>query len=326
MGVVVSVVGSLPRPLFLIRSINRYRAGRIGMEELERAYRKATDRVLKKVSGAGAALSTDGMLRWDDVFTPFTRGLRGVEEDGLYRFFDNNFYYRVPVITGRLVLGAPLTVEWFKLASESAASYGLKLKPSLPGPLTFALLAQDKHYGSRLRVLEDFLRVLAAEVEALEEAGAEVVELQEPSLVDRHVSRRLVAADVRLLEEFSSTLRCKLWVHTYFGAGKYVAERLLSSSIPIVGLDYVEAPRTIHRLVESFSGREVALGVVDARNTRMEKLSKVARVLGMAVDAGASAVYATPNAMLEFLPEVVAYRKVRLLSRAVKLLGSGVDG
>ncbi len=43
---------------------------------------------------------TDGLYRWDDIFNPFIRFIEGVEVNGLFKFYENNFFYRSPVVRG----------------------------------------------------------------------------------------------------------------------------------------------------------------------------------------------------------------------------------
>ncbi len=320
MEVKASLVGGLPRPRSLAKAIGRFLSGKIGAEKLEEEYRRATLRAFRKMVDARVTIVTDGMFRWDDLFTPFSRGLGGVEENGLYRFFDNNFYYRVPVVKSELSLDKPLTVDWFKTAKQLAEGLGLVVKPVLPGPLTFACLSMDKYYGSREELAKAFARVVLKEAESLEEAGASIIEVHEPSLVDPKTKETLTRLGVKLLDEIAGSLSAKVWVQTYFSARSDVLRELLKSSVGIVALDLVEGREEALLLSGEVSGRAVALGVVDSRNTKMERVRDIVSIASRFAEAGASEIYLCPNCMMDFLPEIIAFRKLRRLGRAVREL------
>ncbi|HEX9640710.1 MAG TPA: methylcobamide--CoM methyltransferase, partial [Candidatus Krumholzibacteria bacterium] len=66
--------------------------------------------------------------------------------------------------------------------------------------------------------------------------------------------------------------------------------------------------------------KKLGLGIIDARNTRLESPEQIAeriRVLGDGVEP--DNIYVSPNTGLEFLPREVAQEKLRRLAQGVRM-------
>jgi Methionine synthase II (cobalamin-independent) len=84
-------------------------------EELERVYDEVTQGVIREQIEAGVELLTDGQIRWDDAISYLARKLEGTQRGGLLRWFDNNFYFRQPIIVGKLKRKENLVLsDWLK--------------------------------------------------------------------------------------------------------------------------------------------------------------------------------------------------------------------
>src|SRR5205823_1467355 len=158
-GVKTTVIGAYPKigddagGQELRRALHRRDRGEIGEAELAKVYDDVTRSTIAEIEAAGVDVVNDGQIRWDDLLAPFARTWSGVERGPLERFYDNNTYYRQPVISGPIVTDGRSLVRDFTFARGVAKT---QLKAAVPGPLTFATLtSHDEHFGS----LED--RVLA---------------------------------------------------------------------------------------------------------------------------------------------------------------------
>ena len=337
MSVRASLNGSYPRGAGLARLYSRLHSGRLSREGFERGVRAYTLKLFKLLKSSGITVFTDGMLRWDDILNPLIGFVEGVEVDGLVRFFDNNFFVRTPVVKDELRVGEGNPIpEWFetslRLAEEVFGNAGFTLKQPLPGPITLAEFSVNRHYSSywalmrgwREGVLEPLIRSLALR-------GLKVVEIHEPYLTWPGLRRSRLAGAVAELAEllsFCRDLGVDAWVLTYFGylgrVGKHLS-RVAESAV--VGIDpHVRGARKApHRLVRDYGLRRVALGLLDARNTKAERDREVRSAVKAVLRAGAEEVYVGNNAPLDFLPEPVAARKLRRLGRAVSKFFGGCE-
>lgn len=320
----ITVVGSYPKLPEVTEgpnvrnAISRFEAGRISLRELEAAVRQTVERVIREQEEAGVDLVTDGQIRWDDLVTPFARDLGSVDIGGLVRFFDNNVYYRRPVIKGRV---------WFRGSSlayevRQAKTFARKpLKVALPGPFTFARLSVDEHYHDLARLVMDVAEALNLEARALVEAGADVIQFDEPSLLFDATPE-----EVRLAREALRVAREGLGVpvalYTYFRDAEPLFGALLEFDVDIVGFDLASGPGLARRLAETDAGRKVGLGLVDGREWRLEGAEELARTIeAVGRRQGFDRLYVNPSCGLEFLPQGRALAKLRRLAEARALVG-----
>jgi methionine synthase II (cobalamin-independent) len=91
-----------------------------------------------------------------------------------------------------------------------------------------------------------------------------------------------------------------------------------------IGFDLVEAPAGWDLLSKVPAGRTVALGLIDARNTRLEDPAAVAASVAKARSLRSDLDYQlSPTASLEYLPADRAEQKLERLVAAAALAAKG---
>src|SRR5256712_5118884 len=159
----------------LRRALHRHDRGEIDEAELASVFDVVTRAAIGEMEAAGVDVVNDGQIRWDDALAPFVRAWGGVEQGSLERFYDNNTYFRQPVITGRVTSAGDTLARDFTFARSAAHA---ELKAAVCGPLTFASLAQDRHYRSFEDRVLAVAHAPAAGVRGLKTAGASLVHVQ----------------------------------------------------------------------------------------------------------------------------------------------------
>lgn len=179
--IVPALIGSLPRPIGLAKKIELYSIGRLSEEKLEEAYRSYTRKAFENLKKARIKVITDGLYRWDDIFNPLIRFIDGVEVNGLFKFYENNFFYRSPVVRGELSLKENPLPGWISIAQEIKEDVypEAELKAVLPGPVTLAYHSINEYYKDLNELTEAYATVLR---ELIKELDVKIMELQEPSL------------------------------------------------------------------------------------------------------------------------------------------------
>ncbi len=297
-----------PKQVNLRRALNRFDRGEISAEELEGAYRANITRVVKDQVAAGLDVVTDGQVRWDDLLNPFARNMEGVKLGGLTRFFDNNFYYRQPHIVDKVALKGPVTVADFNLACSVSS---VPVKPVVVGPFTFAKLCADEHYRSIEKLTLDLARALNQELVSLQAAGARMIQVDEPSLCFAPNQVELAKEALALMTE---GVEAKITLCLYFGGIKKIWPRLLTFPASTLAIDLVSHEENLDILKDGGTDKELALGVIDARNTKMEDEDDIINTLNRAAQlSSAETIYLSPNCGLEFLPYESARRKMELM-------------
>jgi 5-methyltetrahydropteroyltriglutamate--homocysteine methyltransferase len=324
MSVQTTVIGSYPKPppeggTFVLRkTLHALERGDATTDDLRAAHEELTREVIAEQESAGIDLVTDGAVRWDDIVTPFARRIAGFEIGGLLRFFDNNVYYRRPVCTGPIEWRGPATVDQFRFAQSVA---NVPVKAVIPGPATLAHLSIDEYYNDHTKFVMALASVLAQEAFELQAAGATVIQIDEPALLgapeDLDLARRalnLVAGELTTAETVLAT---------YFGDAKRLGGEIFTLPVHIFGLDFVSGPENREVLKLAPAGTRVQAGIVDARNTMLEKTDELSATMeSLAEIVGLENLWAAPSAGLEFLPREKARSKLERLAQVAKKVGA----
>ena len=315
-----TVVGNYPKigpgsnAPSLRTAISRHQLGRISEDKLHRVEDEVTKEVLLDQAQAGIDVVTDGHIRWDDPQTYFASQITGFEITGLIRYFDTNTYYRQPAAEAKLEWKAPISVADYRFA---AAHSEKPVKSTVIGPYTLAKLVRWPHYSDLQDVVMDLARILNQEARALAEAGAVIVQFDEPAILKNKGDFPLFSTAMSTLVEGVAT---KTALYSYFGDISGIASEFLSLPFNIIGLDFVMGDENFGSLSGFPESKELGLGIVDARNTKMETVDEIVRQIDrVAASVSLDRIRVGPSCGLEFLPRPTAYSKlVRMVEGVAK--------
>lgn len=294
---------------------NRRDQGKATDQDVLDAIAATNRRAIAVQERAGIDIVMDGAAGWDDAQTYVARGLEGVRIAGLIRYLDTNTYYRQPEIVGDVAWKAPITVDDYRAAAAAASR---PVKAFLPGPYSLYRFSKDLHYADPVRACRAVGAALAREAAALEDAGAAWIHFEEPWL------GKATAPDApavkAALEPLLAGRKARTVLHVPFGAPVAIFAAIRDLGWSVLGLDLVGAPAGWNLIREVPAGRGVALGLVDARNTRLEDPARVAAEAARARSMrGDLEFMLTTTASLEYLPADKAEAKVRGLVEAARL-------
>ncbi len=324
-------IGDSPELQILRRAIAAVDRGERTPADLAAAEAEMTRRAIEEQVRAGLELVTDGQIHWHDPVSHLAGKLSGVQVKGLLRFFDTNFYFRQPVLTAKPERKAPILLEEFALASSalgataSAAGKagGVALKPVLTGPYTLAKfsLAANSGMNSLEGRAAAYAQALAAEVRALAEAGAQLVQVDEPAVIKYPQDWQIFVQALQPLvqarrDAASAGHPVQLALYVYFHDCAPLYEKLADLPVDVVGIDFTYNPKLVDVVAAAGSPIPLGLGLVDGRNTKLEEPGAVARQVEklMPKIAGGKAYLGT-SCGLEYLPRDRAYAKLELLGR-----------
>ncbi len=297
----------------LRNALNLRDQGRITAEKLDEIYKDTIRRVIKEQEDAGVDIITDGQIRWDDLATPVAKNIDGIEIGGLIRFFDNNVYYRRPIIKSKVSFKNPSTVEQFKFAQANSKK---PVKAVLPGPYTLAKLSLDEHYHNIDKLTLDLAEILNQEAQELERAGAKYIQLDEPSLC---YSPDKVDLANKAIQKVYNNISVKKILFFYFGPVKSLLPKFLDTAVDIIGIDIVSKPENLDAILNNDFKQELILGCLDARNTKIESEQELFSLFEKVNKKIASEkIYISPCCGLEFLPHEAAQKKLQKMVEAVK--------
>lgn len=304
-------IGDTPEQQRLRKAITRRDKGSTTPAELREVEDEVTREAIAEQERAGLEILTDGQIRWDDAQTYLTRGLPGFAHTGLIRYFDTNTYYRQPVAEKPIRWEKPILTRDFQFAQALTSR---PVKAVLTGPYTIARLSLDRHYGALRPFVADLAKALNREAKALEAAGARYIQIDEPALCRNKADLDLAAEAIEAT--LDGVTRATTSLVTYFGDVCWGLERLARLPVGLIGLDLTvndHYPKALAKLGGFTKG--LALGILDARNTRLETVDdRMALLESLAGSLRGREVHLMPSAGLEFLPRATAYAKMELLS------------
>ncbi len=218
------------------------------------------------------------------------------------KWFDTNYHYIVP----EFVKDQQFEVFDTKVVDEfcEALALGIKTKPVLLSPVSFLLLGKEKEADfHRLDLLDRLLPVYVQLLKALEEKGAEWIQIDEPYLA-LDLDDRQRDAITKAYDYISSHTQLKILVATYFEGLKDNAALAASLPVAALHLDLVRCPEQLDAVLRILpADKLLSLGVVDGRNIWKNDLEQSLAVVRKAVEQlGAGRVWVAGSCSFLHVP------------------------
>ena len=290
------------------QSYARWEQGELSDKEFGRVQEEVTREVIEEQVRAGLDIATDGQIRWYDPISHFARKLGGCEVGGLLRFFDTNFYFRQPVIVGEVSWREPIVVGEFMFAKKVSK---VPLKPVLTGPYTLAKLSINRRGVKFEELLREFADAISREVGELGKAGADLIQIDEPAILKNQEDFELLKTAIE--EVTANNDKAKLALYTYFGDAVPLYQKFVKLPVDVIGFDFTYSPNLPNTIARLGCEKNLGLGLIDGRNTRLEGEREVLSTLKKLLpNIGSERVYLSPSCGLdEYLPRDVAFEKLK---------------
>ena len=320
MSIRTTMVGSYPKVTDsgadnLPGVIDRWQRKLVDDAGLEKEVQKVIHRVIGEQEQAGLDLVTDGQIRWEDLPHALVRGVLGTKRGTLRRFFDNNVYYRRVELNGHLQWQKSFVADEFQFAAKSSKK---PVKAVLPGPLTLVISTEPTPDQSREWLLSSYTDLLRKEVEALVKAGVRDLQIDEPAL---QPNDPLVSKTVEAINQIFKGVTARKWVALYFHDVSSILPQLAKLQADVLSLDLIAGPQLLKQLRGGIWPKEIALGLIDGRNTKLESVEEIKRQIGQLSDAvPLDSLWLTSNSGLEFLPHESALKKLQLMHQVAAAL------
>ncbi len=314
-----TVVGSYPKLPPAKKALKARRAGEISEEEFRRLVEEAIKGVVEDYIWAGVDIISDGEQSREDMVVYFAEVMGGFEPGEWVKIFDN-VYFRKPIIKGKIEWPGPMTVEDWRIATKY--SQGRPVKGIVTGPYTMTEWSFDLYYGDRREVVMEFARVLRREIEALVDAGARYIQIDEPAL-----STRPYPEEAELLKEaleyMVKGIDAKIIVHICFGRIEKILPYILDYPVDQFDLEFKNSDfRLLPYLKEYGYDKELGYGVIDVHSTQVETVEEVKAAIDrlMKLDIlPPEKIYVDPDCGLKRLPREIARAKLRNMVEAARL-------
>jgi len=292
------------------RSEELIEATRKNTENLDSLFQKETEEYISAQKNAGLGFVSDPLLKWDDIFRPFSN-LSTVTPTALNRIYEMNTFYRVLSFGGHDLVGGGNIVQ-----SNLDSSLPKNKTAAIPEPFTFAEL----HTSNEFKRKEDFVinlaKMLRVEIDSLVESGFEVIQLLAPSIAyNKEVDFGVVSDALKIITD---GLKAKTILHTYFGDVSTKIESLLDLPVSGLGFDITTTPASSIEK-HSFSNKSLTIGIINSFNTAIEKPQEcIKQVDEINAKTKPKESYVSNNFDLEYVPKEFAMDKISVLGEIAR--------
>jgi methionine synthase II (cobalamin-independent) len=292
------------------RSEELIEATRKNTENLDSLFQSETEGYISAQKNANLGFVSDPLLKWDDIFRPFSN-LEGVTPTALNRIYEMNTFYRVLSFDGSAFTDGGNTVK-----SNLDSSLPKNKTVAIPEPFTFAEL----HTSNEFKRKEDFVinlaKMLRVEIDSLVKSGFEAIQLLGPSIAyNNEVDFGLVSDALKIL---TSGLEAKTILHTYFGDVSKKIESLLDLPVSGLGFDITTTPASSIEK-HSFSDKLLTVGIINSFNTAIEKPQEcIKQVDEINAKTKPKESYVSTNFDLEYVPKEFAMNKISVLGEIAR--------
>jgi 5-methyltetrahydropteroyltriglutamate--homocysteine methyltransferase len=178
------VIGSLPRPQWVIDLIDELERDAISQDDFDGALDRAVRFAIEMQERAGIDIVTDGEWRRRTYFTGFARATEGFEDDVISVQLLDGLTKKWPGVVGKLRYVAPIAADEVRFVKSCTSRM---VKATLPSPYMIDRWFYDPDasgdaYPSREDLLEDAADVLRQEVLALRDEGVDLIQFDDPMI------------------------------------------------------------------------------------------------------------------------------------------------
>ncbi len=330
-----SLVGSYSQPNWLIdrdklggRLPPRTRAielWRVDPEQLSEAQNDATLIAIHEQEMAGLDIITDGEIRRESYSNRFATALTGVDLANPGTAIDRTGKLNpVPRITGRIRRQRPVEVEDVKFLR---AHTDRRIKMTVPGPFTMSQQAQNDFYENEWEMALDYAVAVNEEAQDLFNAGADIVQIDEPYMQARPEAARQYGLEAlnRALEDLTGETA----VHICFGYAAHQHDRPEGYSFlreladcPVHGVSIETAQSGLDcQILATLPDKKIILGVLDLSTHEVETPETVADTIRRALPhCPAERIIVAPDCGLKYLPREVAFGKIKAMAAGAALV------
>lgn len=308
------LTGIFPRPERLIEATRKSDPNLEDLVEVEER------KIIKLQRQYGLAYCSDPLLDWDDMLRPFTDDLPGLKSGPLNRIFENNTFYRMPLVMEKLD-GHPKYKGSVILKHIHTNLLGKsRRKIDLPDPFTITDLSDDRYYGNKVDLMFDIAKVLSKEIRFLVKSGFSMIQLNAPSIAYHEPKGdQLSQIGDAINEIVKHASGAKVYLHLYWGDISKIFPKLLDLDIDGIGIDFTRTP--LDSIKDYSIDMGLACGCLDAQNTRMEDPKSIAEFASHVLEAlSPKEFFITNSCDLEYIPYPFAIRKLTNMAKASFIL------
>lgn len=325
-----TVIGSHALPSWFWTAVAEIEKGNYGQTDTKETFDDAVNMAILDQERAGVDIISDGeMRRWYFVQSFYDR-MTGIESDpplrkvGVYGYDSPPRFHTIEKVTVPDGLGIVEEFEYTKTHTTKP------IKATCPGPLTLTMhIRPVEGYKDRLELAQEFTSVINNELHALVEAGADFIQIDDPSFA---IIPGSVKDWVELYNACVEGIDAKLALHVCFGnlgsrpRGKrryaWMLPELLDVKADQLVFEFANREMVESDLWSEFGiEKELGAGVVDVKSFYVETPEDIAERIRMLLKhVPPEKLYINPDCGFFQVPRWLAYLKLEAMVKGAKIV------
>ena len=318
---ITTAVGSYAKPDYLTKARAEFAKGAIDRAELDRLEKKATEFWIRTQEEIGLDVLVHGEMERGDMVAYFSgeeggNPIKGMKLGGLVRSYGNRYYHK-PIIHDKLAWPGPMTVDMWKYAQSLTDR---PVKGMLTGAYTMVEWSFDEHYPSRREAVLDMAKIIRQEVEALVDAGAYYIQIDEPAIHTRPEEDFQLA--IEAMHETVKGIDAEFHTHICYGEVEKVYTEMIKLDVKQIHLAFKNTDFAYLDLIREFGypeDKDLGVGVTDIHTRFIEDLDDVKNGIRRTLDVlPADRLWIYPDCGLKTRTVEESEQKLKVMVDAVR--------
>ncbi len=308
-----TVVGSHPKPKWLLRLLRLKEDGKVSPEVMEEAYKDAVKSVVKDQEVAGVEIIWDGEMRREEMTSYFAERIDGFTIYGEVRVWGNNYYLK-PSIVDELRYRDELAINDFLYLKEITDR---EIKVPITGAYTIVDWSFNEYYRNKEEAVYALAEVLNEEFRKLVKLGAKYIQLDEPA-IPTHPEEIEIAKNA--VEIMVKGVNAYIGMHMCYGDYRAIFPDVLDFKVDQIDFEFANRNFEDLAILKEFDyDKDLGFGCIDVHTRRIESVEEVKKSIEMALEiVEPKQLYVDPDCGLKLLPRDVAVEKLKVMVKAVE--------
>ncbi|HHW16242.1 MAG TPA: methionine synthase [Methanothermobacter sp.] len=304
---ITTVVGSYPSQPSKPRNWREKLLNIIGSYD---PYKHAIKIAVKDQIKAGIDIISDGQVR-GDMISIFASKIPGMKvENGTSK-----------IISRILPPQNPIGAQDLKFSQRIIKKLGggQKIKGIITGPTTLVHSSRiEGFYENKEKAIMDMAEALKREASYLEEAGASMIQIDEPFLSTGTVN---IKTAKKAVKRISDVISVPVALHAC-GDIREVFEDLLKFNVEIIDCEFAGNPKNLEIIKDAeLKDKKIGFGCIDTKSQKIETIKEIKNLIKKGIKViGEEKIIIDPDCGMRKLPRNVAFSKLKNMVEAANAL------
>ena len=319
-----TVVGSYPKPKWLHRSRDLYEDEDNSFDEdsFEEAKDDASRLITHEHERSGLDVVVDGEMRRNEMVEYFAHRIDGYEFNGPVKVWGHN-YFDKPSVVDEVSYDEEWLVSEYEFTSDVASQ---PVKVPITGPYTLANWSFNEVYEDEEQLAYELADLVNEEIEALVEAGARYIQIDEPALATTPDDHAIVGECLeRIVADVPDDVRLAL--HVCYGDYSRIYPEMLEYPVEEYDVELCNGGyEQLDVFKETEFTKDLAMGVVDVHVAEVESVEEIKGNIEKALEVvPPERLTVSPDCGLKLLPREIAYQKMENMVQAAREVEAELD-